>query len=142
MQRAAATASITGLDGWGAMVRVGPPLFCKGPRSGSTPTWSPLMPLVSPLQALALPSRLYPSEMRLPWQSEPVPLALPARMVLVRGVDSLVERPPPAPVAVLPLTVPLVRLTVPLVLYRPPPEVAVLPLTVLLASRAVAALSL
>jgi hypothetical protein len=52
------TASRAGLPGCGAIVQVGPWLSCKGPSSGSTPTWSPLTPLASPPQPLALPSRL------------------------------------------------------------------------------------
>ena len=51
------SASIAGLPGSKARVKVGPPLFCKGPSFGSTLVW---LPVVVPVMVvpLLLPIRL------------------------------------------------------------------------------------
>src|SRR5207302_4927661 len=56
-------ASIAGLPGNSACVKVGPPLFCNGPSIGSVLIWSP-GPLRRPAQ-LSL-QRLYPWEITVP----------------------------------------------------------------------------
>ena len=56
-------ASIAGLPGNSACVKVGPPLFCNGPTIGSVLIWSP-GPLRRPAQ-LSL-QRLYPWEITVP----------------------------------------------------------------------------
>ena len=127
-----------GLPGKRAWVKVGPPLSCNGPSSGSVLLRSPV-PESSQLPSL---SRLCPREVIFPNfvtvpKNSPPPEELSATMVLIRVTVPKLKIPPPGKAAVLLLMVLLMTVSLlaleGLLMPPPFPLLAVLPLTVLLA---------
>src|SRR5260370_14819688 len=131
MPVAAPPLSIAGLPESSARVKVGPPLFCKGPSSGligevGVPIWSPIVDVI--IAPELLPIRSYPRDVSPPLTSiAPLAALFKATMVflaLVAIPDSLKMPPPPALPAELRAIVLLVRVKL-LPLPMPPPPLLV-----------------
>src|SRR5947209_8840283 len=121
-------ALIAGLPSKSAIVSVGPPLSCSGPRTG-LPVMSPFELLT--VKQLSVPCRLFPASVPLLLlQSEVVvsPEALFATIVLKKlTLAASSHTPPPSPPDELPATVSLMNVTLLLVsMSRPPPSFGLL----------------
>src|SRR5262245_37690267 len=121
---------MAGLPGNGACEKVGPPLSCKGPRSGFVLIWSVGWSNTPSPEWL---QRLKPSEVTVPPAISAIVLLL-SRMVLPIVKDGLLPTltMQPKNSSELPIKVLLKNVKAPLMFRMPPPSVEEFPLKVLL----------